>query len=321
MGKSHLQMILDVLARAVVKETLSFNYYFKAGKDTSLPDGVRGLLSQLAEEERAHRKLLLNEYTETQRGWGGKSPDGEDTGSISFSIPDNPHFVPLQAAEDIDFSAVSLPARLIGGDNILARVIRKRPNDYIGMFFTLYDVMGHSLETTRINSRAASILGEYLDNFLSTDAEKEILSPARVVRHLNGEFSREYEGQGVFLTLFAAFIDLTGNSICYTTAGHEPPMIVRDNGQVDSLFNTQLVIGIDPHLKYSERTIPFDRGDTLCFFSDGILDAKNPAEDFSDGKGCPMFCPSLEDDPPKRSCLAFSRVFGNSVPGNRLRMN
>ncbi len=280
MGKSELELVLEVLSKAILRETLSFNYYFKAGKDTSLPDGVRGLLTQLAEEERVHRKLLLNEYTAVQKGWGGKGHEGKNAGSISYSIPENPEFVPLAAAENLDIKAVSFPARLVGGDNILARVIRERGKGDTGMFVTLYDVMGHSIETTKINSMAASVLGEYLDNTLSSDAEKEILSPSRAVSHLNREFSSEFEGRGIFLTLFSAYIDTEKNSIKYTTAGHEPPMVVRKNGQVDSLFDTQLVIGIDGLREYYENSIPFERGDMLCFFSDGILEAKNPAGNF-----------------------------------------
>ncbi|MCK5116678.1 MAG: SpoIIE family protein phosphatase [Candidatus Aegiribacteria sp.] len=280
MGKSELELVLDVLSKAILRETLSFNYYFKAGKDSSLPDGVRGLLTQLAEEERIHRKLLLTEYTSIQKGWSGNDLEGEESGSICYTIPVTPDFIPLAAPDNLDMKAVSLPARLVGGDNILARIVRKRGSAEIGLFVTLYDVMGHSIETTRINSMAASVLGEYLDGTFSSEADEEMLSPAMAVTHLNTQFSNEFEGKGIFLTLFSAYFDLARNRIVYTTAGHEPPMLRRKNGKVDTLFNTQLVIGIDSRRKYEERSIPFDHGDTLCFFSDGILEAKNPEGDY-----------------------------------------
>ena len=280
MAKSDLEQVLDVLSKAIVRETLSYNYYFRTGSDDSLPDGVRGLLTQLAEEERVHRKLLLSEYTSVLRGWGGRGSKGDEAGGISYVIPEEPEFVPLTSAATLDVRAVSLPAKLFGGDNILARVITERGKGDIGMFVTLYDVMGHSLETTKINSMAASILGEYLDNTLSPDAEKEILQPSRAVNHLNSEFCREFEGKGVFMTLFTAYIDLEENRIHYTTAGHEPPMLIRENGRVDTLFNTQLVLGIDGNRKYTEHSIPFENSDMLCLFSDGILEARAPSEEF-----------------------------------------
>jgi serine phosphatase RsbU (regulator of sigma subunit) len=280
MPKSELELVLDVLSKAILRETLSFNYYFKAGRDTSLPDGVRGLLTQLAEEERIHRKLLLTEYISIQKGWSGNASDGRKDGSISYTIPETPEFFPIEVPENLDIKAVSFPARLVGGDNIIARIVRKRRSAEIGFFVTLYDVMGHSIETTKVNSMAASVLGEYLDNTFSSDAEEEILSPASVVTHLNSEFCSEFEGKGIFLTLFSAYFDIARGMINYTTAGHEPPMLRRKDGKVDTLFNTQLVIGIDSRRKYEERSIPFYHGDALCFFSDGILEAKNPEGDF-----------------------------------------
>lgn len=280
MGKSDLEQVLDVLSKAIVRETLSYNYYFRTGSDDSLPDGVRGLLTQLAEEERVHRKLLLSEYTAVLRGWGGKSSGSREASTISYVVPEIPEFVPLAMAKDLDVKAISLPAKFLGGDNILTRVVSNRDDTDQGMFITLYDVMGHSLETTRINSTAASILGEYLDSTFSPDAEKEMLRPSRTVNHLNREFCSEFEGRGVFLTLFTAYIDLEKNRIHYTTAGHEPPMLLRENGQVDTLFNTQLVLGIDGHRKYIEHSVPFNRGDKLCIFSDGILEARDPSGGF-----------------------------------------
>ncbi len=280
MGKSELELVLDVLSKAILRETLSFNYYLKAGRDTSLPDGVRGLLTQLAEEERVHRKLLLNEYTSIQKGWSGNGAAGGEAGSISYTIPETPELIPLAVPANLDIKAVSLPAKLVGGDNILARIVRKHGSTEIGLFVTLYDVMGHSIETTKINSVAASVIGEYLDNTFSSDAEEETLSPVRLVNHLNTEFCKEFEGKGVFLTLFSAYFDIARSMINYTTAGHEPPMLRRKNGKVDTLFNTQLVIGIDSLRKYKEHSITFYHGDTLCFFSDGILEAKNPEGDF-----------------------------------------
>ena len=280
MGKSELELVLDVLSKAIVRETVSFNYYFKAGKDETLPDGVRGLLAQLAEEERTHRKLLLREYTDIQKTWSGSDSDVDENSSISYPVPEIPNYLHLPRSDKLDLQAVSFPARLVGGDNVIARVIRDRQKNDIGIFVTLYDVMGHGIQTTKANSMAASALGEYLDGTVSAEADKEIHFPARAVNHLNSEFSLQFDGKGVFLTLFSAYIDIEAGIIQYTTAGHEPPMLLRSDGHVDSLLNTQLVIGIDSGRKYIEHSITFEKGDTLCFFSDGILEAKNPQDEF-----------------------------------------
>ena len=280
MGKSELEQVLEVVYRAILRETVSFNYYYKAGNDTSLPDGVRGLLAKLAEEERGHRKILLNEYTAIQKGWSAGSPGSGDDGGISYVIPEAPEFAALSVPSSLDVKAVTLPARLVGGDHIFTRVVTSPDGSDRGVFLILYDAMGHGIETTRINSAAASILGDYLDSSVSSDAESDLLSPSRLVSHLNRRFSLQFEGSGVFITLFAAFFDTINGTVSYTTAGHEPPMVVRRDGTLDSLYNTQLIIGIDHERKYMEYSVPFGSGDSLCLFSDGVLEAEDPQGEF-----------------------------------------
>lgn len=276
MSRSEIEQVLDVVYKAILRETASFNYYYRAGSDHSLPEGVRGLLAKLAEEERGHRKMLISEYTAIQKGWGGTGPGDRGKGAVTYPLPRKPDFLPLTAPDCMDIKAVSLPARLVGGDYILTRVVADPAGDDIGMFMTLYDAMGHSLETTGINSAAAGILGEYLDTTASEEAEREMFSPSRAVSHLNDEFSSSFQGTGVFLTLFSGYFDIQNGALSYTIAGHEPPMLIRADGKLESLFNTQLIVGIDDQHRYSESTVPFTSGDTLCLFSDGLLEAQDP---------------------------------------------
>lgn len=280
MGKGEIQQILGVLTRAIKRETASYSYYFRAGRDGSLPDSVRGLIAQLAEEERVHRRLLLDQYISLQRDWKGKDSSGRDGGGISYSVPPKVSFQPLRISEDIDIQAVTLPTRMIGGDNVLVRAAKNRSGTTTGAFVALYDVMGHAIETTRANAFAASILGECLDSTMCSDDLREVNSPSKLITHLNAKFVGEFQSLGVFLTLFSAFIDTEESEIVYTAAGHEPPMILRGDGRVDSLFNTQLIVGIDERQTYTESKIPLNSGDTLCIFTDGILEARNPEGDF-----------------------------------------
>lgn len=278
MSENEIKMVLDVLSRAIARETAAFNYYFKQSRDTSFPKGVRGLLTKLSEEERKHRNLILNEYIAVQKGWGEDAPEKSRDPGVSYVIPERPPFVPLDAPAGLDVKAVSLPARLLGGDSVISVVTTELSGEGTGVFLTLYDAMGHSLSTTGVNAMAAAVLGEYIDATSSAEAEKEKLSPRRAVRHLNREFSEEYEGEGVFITLFSAYIDLREGVVKYTIAGHEPPVLVRKNGKLESLLFTQLLLGIDPDYNYREYEIEFGEGDLLCAFSDGLIEA-------GDGKG------------------------------------
>ncbi|MCK4235856.1 MAG: SpoIIE family protein phosphatase [Candidatus Krumholzibacteria bacterium] len=273
---SEIQQVLQVLSKAIIRETAAFNYYYKGSEDASFPPGVRGLLSRLAEEERMHRHLLMNEYIAVEKGWQGAPSEGKGH-DLSYAVPDEPVYVSLDVSSDLEVTAVSLPARLVGGDNILSTVIRDHNGKETGTFLLLYDVMGHSIETTEINALAARVLGEYLEASCSVKMEKELVSPQKVVQHLNEKISEKFEGQGVFLTLLCALFDSENKMMTYTLAGHEPPFLVNDRGSVGSLLNTQLIVGIDAGFRYLEHKVPFREGDLLCIFSDGIVEAENAA--------------------------------------------
>lgn len=275
MSESEKQQVLKVLSGAIIRETTAFNYYYKGSEDASFPPGVRGLLTRLAEEERQHRHLLMNEYMAVEKGWhDGKQEGSHDT--LSYAVPDEPVHVPLEVSGDLELTALSLPTRLVGGDNILSNVIKDHNGMDRGTFLLLYDVMGHSIGTTEINALAAKVLGEYVEASGSTKMEMELLSPKMVVRHLNEKINEKYEGQGVFLTLICALFDSENKMVTYTLAGHEPPFLIHDRGRVGSLLNTQLIVGIDAGFKYREHKVPFEKGDVLCIFSDGIIEAENP---------------------------------------------
>jgi len=275
---SEIKQVLKVLSRAIIRETTAFNHYYKGSEDATLPPGVRGLLSRLAEEERKHRRLLVDEYRAVEKGWDESHSDPEK-GSLSYTVPGKLPYVPIETSGDLEITAVSLPARLVGGDNILSTTIRDRSGGDIGTFLLLYDAMGHSLDTTELNAIAARLLGEYIDPSFSSDMRMELLSPKKVVRYLNAGISEAFEGQGVFLTLLSALFDAKNKMLSYTLAGHEPPFLVHDRGRVGSLLNTQLIVGIDPEFQYRENKVPFEKGDILCIFSDGIIEAVDPDGD------------------------------------------
>jgi len=284
MGEEEKEQILKVLSGAIQRETGAFNFYSRKGEGQALPRSVRGLLSRLAEEERRHRRLLLGEYVSIKKGWN-ESEDRERGRTISFSIPDEFSLTPLEVSSALETAAVSLPSRLVGGDNVLSFVLRGQGGKGTVTVLLLYDVMGHSLETTEINGTAARIVGEYGEMPGSNHAEVERMSPKRLVDLLNKKIYEAYGGEGMFLTMICVLFDLEKGSFTYTCAGHEPPFVVLDGGRAASLLDTQLIAGIDPEYPYREHEVPFGDGDILCIFSDGIIEAKNDEGDYFGREG------------------------------------
>ncbi len=266
--------ILKVLSGAIIRETNAFNFYSKGSENEHIPAGAKGLLSRLAAEERVHRQLLVNEYRAIEKGWNG-APGEEGEPALSFEIPDDPSFTPLELSEALEAIALTLPSRLVGGDSIFSRVIRDHSGIARGTLLLFYDAMGHSMKTTEINALAARAVGEYIDSVSLSKMETEMLSPKKIVSLLNEKIAEKYEGEGIFLTVLCVLFDCGNGTLTYTSAGHEPPFVVDASGKASSLLQTQLIAGIDPAFHYREHSMPLNPGDIFCVFSDGIVEAEN----------------------------------------------
>jgi sigma-B regulation protein RsbU (phosphoserine phosphatase) len=65
--------------------------------------------------------------------------------------------------------------------------------------------------------------------------------------------------------------------IRYANAGHNPGLLVREGGSLQSLQATGVPLGMFPHADYRCETLNLNRGDMLILFTDGIVEALNPS--------------------------------------------
>ena len=88
----------------------------------------------------------------------------------------------------------------------------------------------------------------------------------------------------VFCT--AAYIRLVlspeGPWVSVATAGHPSPLLVRANGDVQSLSEPGLPLGLFPGESVREQRASLRPGDVLVVFTDGVLDAGAPAHAFGE---------------------------------------
>lgn len=298
MSTKEKDQILKVLSGAIQRETGAFNFYSRKSEDQTMPAGVRGLLSRLAEEERKHRRLLVNEYISVKKGWMEREDEVKGK-TLSYNIPGKYEFIPLETASDLEIAAVSLPARLVGGDNILSFVLHGEGGGETQTVLMLYDVMGHSLQTTEVNALAARIVGEHGEMAGSISRADEQMSPRALVELLNRSLYEKFEGQGMFLTMLCVMFDSEKGSLTFTCAGHEPPFLVLDDGKVASLLNTQLIVGIDPDYPYRQHEAPFGGGNLFCIFSDGIIEVKNEEGEYFGRGGVKRVLEKCRDSRPE----------------------
>jgi phosphoserine phosphatase RsbU/P len=100
-------------------------------------------------------------------------------------------------------------------------------------------------------------------------------NPAAILAGLNTMLRGSLGGQ--YVTAACAAIDVAAQVITYSGAGHPPSLLLRRNeGSVIQLAENGLFIGPFPNTTYLNMAVPFQPGDKLLLYTDGILEATGP---------------------------------------------
>lgn len=79
-----------------------------------------------------------------------------------------------------------------------------------------------------------------------------------------------------FITFFVGFYDFSNQAFTYVNAGHNPPLLVRHNGEIELLEKGGLLLGALPNMPYEQATITLGDGDLVFLYTDGVSEAENP---------------------------------------------
>lgn len=103
------------------------------------------------------------------------------------------------------------------------------------------------------------------------------ISPRTILNEANAAFRRFFnESQYGFATLFYAFYDNNDNTLTYTKAGHEPPLLLRGkSGEFEYLEGEGFPVGLMEDGGYQEKTIRLEREDRILLYTDGLTGALN----------------------------------------------
>lgn len=80
-----------------------------------------------------------------------------------------------------------------------------------------------------------------------------------------------------FVTLFLCEIDPSSGEISYVNAGHNPPLVLKRNGDMETLAGGGLILGVLRGAPYEAMRSRLDEGETLVLFSDGVTEAEHAA--------------------------------------------
>jgi sigma-B regulation protein RsbU (phosphoserine phosphatase) len=86
-----------------------------------------------------------------------------------------------------------------------------------------------------------------------------------------------------FITCFYSELDLATRKLTFTNAGHNPPMLMREDGECIRLEEGGRVIGAFCDSTFTQQEIQLYEGDKLLLFTDGVTEARNAeGEEFGD---------------------------------------
>jgi phosphoserine phosphatase RsbU/P len=100
-------------------------------------------------------------------------------------------------------------------------------------------------------------------------------SPELVCTKLN-RFLCANTAAGKFVTFFYAVVDVDRRTLVYENAGHCPGLLLRENGEMESLRGGGAVLGALPDWSYRDSLVQLRSGDKLLLATDGITEAENP---------------------------------------------
>ena len=154
------------------------------------------------------------------------------------------------------------PAREVGGDFY---DFLRLEDGRIGLVFG--DVSGKGIAAALVMANTQSVLRA---------AQRKGSAPGRVLEEANRTL-RAYVPPNTFATCFYAILDPKDGRLVYANAGHDLPYLWHGgSGGSRELEATGMPLGLMPDMSYEEQEAALKVGDSLLFYSDGLVEAHDP---------------------------------------------
>lgn len=123
------------------------------------------------------------------------------------------------------------------------------------------DVSGHGVPAALIASMVKIAVASHAGH---------AAEPADMLEALSRTFQGRIEGS--FITATYAVIDSSNGTVTYSSAGHPPALLMRRGGNIERLQAGAIMLGVVAS-EYPKDTSPFDVGDRLLLYTDGLTEA------------------------------------------------
>ena len=171
------------------------------------------------------------------------------------------YFPAYPERKDFDIYASMDAAKEVGGDFYDFYLIDKNK-----ILFLIADVSGKGIPAALFMMKTKTMLKSLIESGKSIEEAFKIT---------NENLCRNNDAD-MFVTSFAAVLNLTNGELQYVNAGHCYPLISRKNGPFEYIKEKpNFVLGGLEGVDYSLHTLNMDAGDRLFLYTDGVSESKN----------------------------------------------
>ena len=172
-------------------------------------------------------------------------------------------FSPFPDCDELELYACLNPAKEVGGD-FYDFILRDGK-----LYFVIGDVSGKGVPASLVMAITRTL-------FRIVAANSD--SPADIVSKLNNAIA-ENNDTNMFVTMYVGILNLKSGDMKYCNAGHNPPLIISTDGQVEfQQLEANLPLGVINNFDFRNQSTTLPSGSAVLLYTDGLTEAENPSK-------------------------------------------
>ena len=161
---------------------------------------------------------------------------------------------------------------------------------------------------------AASLLTGYVDALVNAFLGED-MEPADIFNRVSPQMNAKTPVES-FATAFLGILSSETGDLRFASAGHDPSILVRADGEVELLMPTGMPLGLMPEASYSATETRLEAGDTLVLYTDGITEAAKPTEEMFERERLVETCREHRSEPPEVLAASIHAAVDAFVEGH-----
>lgn len=170
---------------------------------------------------------------------------------------------------EVSYCVASIPGRLVAGDLFdIFRIDHTRVGVFLG------DVVGKGVAAGMVMANVQAHLSRLLRS--EKDPAPALTEVGHLVAQYSSRLSEEHGHVSLFISLFAAVLDLRERTLTYSDAGHGYQLLRPPGERPQRPFILGgAPLGVSPESVYESSTLEVAPGSRLFLFSDGLVEQQD----------------------------------------------